>query len=301
MKTKLHILTEASGSRTSAYLIKAIQKAGHFSVGSDIDSDCFGRFIADDFVVVPRHGDDELWTIINKRLVEKGIDLVIPSFDETLLGWAERRETLQNGGTTVVVSPPDAVSVFVDKWKSYQFFRDVSVPTVATSLNQEYPLVKPRFGRGGSGVKIADKPVPMDGMISQEVASGREFTVDVLCTPESEPLYIVPRYRETVVGGKSLDSQVFHSPEIDKYVHRICAESKLQGPINIQGFLGDDESLVFIEVNPRIAGGMALGFAATENWINPTVEMFVRGNQWKPKSVKYGLKMKRYYAEVFVS
>jgi carbamoyl-phosphate synthase large subunit len=301
MKTKLHILTEASGSRTSAYLIKAIQEIGHFSVGSDIDSDCFGRFIADDFIVVPRHGDDDLWTIMQKRLVEKRIDLVIPSFDETLLGWAERRETLQHGGTTVVVSPPDAVSIFVDKWKSYQFFRDISVPTVSTSLNQEYPLVKPRFGRGGSGVKITDTPVLMDGMISQEVAVGKEFTVDILCSPESDPIYIVPRFRETVASGKSLDGRVFYAPEIDEYVRRICIESKLQGPANIQGFLGNDKTIVFIEVNPRIAGGMALGFAATENWINPIVEMFVHGKQWKPKSVKYGLKMKRYYAEVFVS
>jgi carbamoyl-phosphate synthase large subunit len=295
------ILTEASGSRTSAYLIKAIQDAGHFAIGSDIDSDCFGRFIADDFIVVPRHGDDGLWTVMKKGLVEKQIDVVIPSFDETLLGWAERCETLQRAGTTVVVSPPDAVSIFVDKWRSYQFFRDISVPTVSTSLNQEYPLVKPRFGRGGSGVKITDEPVSMDGMISQEIAVGREFTVDVLCSPKSDPIYIVPRFRETVVGGKSLDGQVFYAPKIDKYVRRICIESKLEGPVNIQGFLGNDESLLFVEVNPRIAGGMALGFAATENWINPIVEMFIHGTQWKPKPVEYGLKMKRYYAEVFVS
>ena len=300
IKTKLHILTEASGSRTSAYLIKAIQDAGHFSVGSDIDSDCFGRVIADGFIVVPRHGDDGLWTTMQKGLVEKQIDVVIPSFDETLVGWAERRETLRRAGTTVVVSPPDAVSIFVDKWKSYQFFREISVPTVSTSLNQEYPLVKPRFGRGGSGVNITDTPVSMEGMISQEVAVGREFTVDVLCTPESEPIYIVPRFRETVASGKSLDGQVFYTPEIDEYVQRICIEGKLRGPVNIQGFLDTDKSIVFIEVNPRIAGGMALGFAATENWITPIVEMFVNGNQWKPKPVKYGLKMKRYYAEVFV-
>jgi carbamoyl-phosphate synthase large subunit len=45
---------------------------------------------------------------------------------------------------------------------------------------------------------------------------------------------------------------------------------------------------------------MALGFAATENWIEPIVQNFWLGRAMKPKPVQFGLMMKRYYAELFV-
>ena len=80
---------------------------------------------------------------------------------------------------------------------------------------------------------------------------------------------------------------------------KISNNISFQGPINFQFMEDKNNNLFFLEVNPRIAGGMALGFAASENWISLIVENFIKKQNIKPKPIKFGLKMSRYYEESF--
>ena len=301
MKT-MRILTEACGSLVAAYLIRAIQDAGHIAVASDIDEENAGRYLADDFIEMPSVTDPDLWTKIECLLVKHRVDAVIPSFDDTLVGWAERREAWRDQlGVSVILSSTDTIRTFRDKWKTYCFFKGLGIRTPRTSCEQEFPLVKPRFGRGGQGVSVPAQKVDMDGMISQELLHGKEYTVDVLCDSSSAPIYIVPRRRLRVTSGKSVDGIVELVPGVVEPVRSICHAARLQGPVNMQLFIDENGSASFTEVNPRVAGGMALGFAATENWVPLLVNHFVDGRPICPGPVKYGLKMYRYYAECFIS
>lgn len=294
------VLTEASGSLVGGYLIKAIQDAGHIAVASDITTECAGRHLADDFIEMPRSNARDLWARIEQALASHQVDVVVPSLDETLVGWAERAEEFARRGTRVILSPPETTRVFRDKWLTYQFFAANGIPTPATSLQQEYPLVKPRDGRGAAGVRVTEEPVEMAGLISQELLTGTEYTVDIFCDREGAPVYIVPRRRLSVREGKSLGGIVEKNTEIEQHVRSICAATPFRGPINAQCFVSSDGAVRFTEINPRIAGGMALGFAATENWMRLIVDHFVNGKPIEPKPVRHGMKMMRYYAEVFV-
>lgn len=296
----LRIMTEASGSMTSGYLIRAINEAGYWCVASDIDDDCFGRYLAADFVRMPFKDDPEIWQQINDILLDKQINIVIPSLDETLIGWAERTGPFREQGVHIILSPPESVAICQDKWKTFQFFRDQGVPTPETSLEQRFPLVKPRCGRGAAGVKICADPVDMTGMISQELLEGVEYTVDVFCDRNSVPVYIVPRRRLNVREGKSTAGIVEECPQISRWVEAICRKLPFRGPVNMQCFVLTDGTVKFVEINPRIAGGMALGFAATENWVPLIVDNLIEGRPITPKPVAYGMRMKRYYAEIFI-
>ncbi|MGV3136463.1 ATP-grasp domain-containing protein [Brevibacillus agri] len=297
----LKILTEASGSMSAAYIIHAIQQAGHVAIASDIDPDCVGRYLATDFIRMPSKHDPNLWEKTLEKLVEHKVNVVIPSLDETLSGWAERQQQMAQVGIYTILSPVETVRTFQDKWKTYQFFIREGIPTPATSLEQTFALIKPRNGRGAVGVRVENSIVDMEGMISQEVVTGIEYTVDVFCDRESKPVYIVPRRREGVIQGKSTGGIVEKQPLIEEWVKKICRAIPFAGPVNMQCFLQENGEVQFIEINPRIAGGMALGFAATENWISLMVDHFINKKPITPKPIRYGLKMKRYYAEVFVS
>lgn len=297
---RYRFLTEASGSLTAGYLIASIQAAGHVCVGSDIDDSCFGSALADDFAVMPRASDPSLWQVIENILIDKNIDIVIPSLDETLLGWAERKNHFSALGVEVILSDPTSVAICQDKWLTYQFFADNGIPTPLTSLSQQYPLVKPRLGRGGVGVRVTDKPTQMDGLVSQELLAGIEYTVDVFCDRDSKPIYVVPRRRVNVKDGKSTAGVVECHDGIANWVRTICERLPFVGPINIQCFVLTDGTIKFVEINPRIAGGMALGFAATENWIDLIVRNMLHGQSLFPKLIADGLEMRRYYAEIFV-
>ena len=295
------ILTEASGSLVSGYLINAIKDAGHIAIASDIDDQCVGRYLADDFVQMPSKHDPDLWPKVAAILTEHGIDVVIPSLDETLLGWAKNKPQFAERGVEVIISDPPVIETFVDKWLAYRFFVDNGIPTPATSLSQDYPLVKPRNGRGGQGVGVVHERIDMAGMLSQALLEGEEYTVDVLCDKASRPLYIVPRRRIGVKDGKSTQGVVVRHEKIIEVVGALCKAAQFIGPINVQCFCCNDGTVKVVEVNPRIAGGMALGFAATENWISVLCDKLTDGQVYQTKPIKYGLRMMRYYAEVFVS
>ena len=297
----LNILVEASGSLVCGYMIDAIRRAGHRAVASDIDDRCVGRYLADDFALMPRVGDVDLWADVEGVLEKYRIDMVIPSLDETLVGWAERKEKFAQTGVIVCLSDADVVRTFSDKWLAHLFFQAHNIPTPDSSLEQIYPLVKPRFGRGGRGVGVVREPVTMDGLMSQEIVSGDEYTVDVLCASDGVPIYIVPRRRLGVREGKSTGGVVERQDSVIEIVRRLCAATRFVGPVNVQCFVQADGSVCVIEVNPRIAGGMALGFAATENWIPLLCDMFYDGRTPTPGPVLYGMRMLRYYAEIFVS
>jgi len=296
----MRILTEASGSLTASYLIKAIQTAGHQAVGSDIDADNAGYCLADDFIVVPPKTDPDLWGILEEELVTKKIDVVIPSLDETMLDWALRREYFLKMEIHVIISPEETIRICQDKWETYLFFQQTKIPCPLTSLKKDYPLVKPRLGRGSEGISITDADVPMEGMVSQQVIEGEEYTIDTFFNKDGVPVYIIPRKRIAIKNGKSTRGIVCRHDKIVHYINRMAQATRFNGPINFQCFDHHGE-LSFIEINPRIAGGMALGFAASENWIPLIVNNLIYRQSITPKPIKYGLKMVRSYAEHFIS
>jgi carbamoyl-phosphate synthase large subunit len=295
----MKILTEASGSMVSAYLIKSIQEIGHIAVASDLDMDCYAKQIADDFIIMPTIKDPELWEKMRVLLKKNKVDIVIPSLDETLYEWALNCEKFTKMGVNVILSEKRTIEIFQDKWLTYLFFRDNEIPCPNTSLNQEFELIKPRNGRGSQGIFRTKDQTNMDGNISQQFVEGTEYTIDVFCDMYSNPIYIVPRKRANIKDGKSTAGMVVKHEKIENWVKHICSVINFKGPINIQCIEEEDGGIKFIEINPRIAGGMALGFAATENWIKLIIDHFILGKEITPLKVKYGLKMMRYYSEVF--
>ena len=302
MEQVKNILVEASGSPVSAYLISAIKRAGHRAVASDISADCSGAYLADDFMLVPKHNDPELWQHIDLGLFEHKIDYVIPSFDRTLQGWAKRKQSFGERGVSVLISPEETINILSDKWNSYCFFKQHNIPCAATSLSPEYPVLKPRSGSGASGFQIQyddDKRRRSfdQSLISQEVMYGTEYTVDCLFGFDGTPIYIIPRRRINVSSGKSLEGITINHREVIQLVERVAKKIKFIGPTNFQ-FFDNEGDIKIIEINSRIAGGGALGFAASENWV-PLMLKICEGENIEPKGIRWGVKMMRYFSETF--
>lgn len=298
----MRILTEATGSLTTAYLINSIKEAGHKAIGSDISKENHGISLCDDFILMPSTKEPDLWDKTTNLLAEYNIDVVIPSLDETLIDWAKRKDHFKKKGVHVILSPEDTIQVFQDKWETFKFFQSIDLDCPRTSLDSDYPLIKPRLGRGSTGIYVHnfDSDIDMKGCISQELIKGKEYTVDCFFDQNGEPLYIIPRERLGVKEGKSTKGHTIRNERIKEEISYVAKKIKCYGPINFQLFITAEGDHKYIEVNPRIAGGMALGFAASENWISLIVDGLINGRQLKAKPVNYDLKMYRYYNEVFV-
>ena len=295
----MKIFTEASGSLVSVALINSLKNADLYVIASDIDQENVGGVLANKYLQVPRVNDPRLWKLTLDLLVENQVNLVLPSFDEMLYGWSTKNDWLRKHNIELILSPINTIKTFSDKWHTYLAFLDSALPSPKTSLQQIYPMQKPRIGRGSKGIIITEDPVNMNNMISQEIVKGTELTVDCLFDLEGRPIYIVPRMRLKTVDGKSIVSEVIEHNDVEQYILNLSQKYHFIGPVNIQCFV-DNNNIWFIEVNPRVSGGMALSWAATENWFKLWVDRIMVSKSFNSKPIKIGLKMYRYYAETFV-
>jgi len=299
-----NILTEAVGCLTAAYLIKAIKSAGYISFACDTNPNNAGRYLTDHFIQVPPCSSPVYLEKMYQVLKTYQIDVFIPSLDETLYAWSCCKKACSKKNCLILLSDPESIKICQDKWLTYNFFVGHGIPTPETSLEQKFRLIKPRLGRGGEGVFLSGdgEYVDMKDKISQEVLYGQEVTIDIFCEKSGCPVYIVPRRRIMVVKGKSVVSVTFESSEITKWVKKICSCAHFIGPINVQCFIDPKRGIIFTEINPRFASGMALSFAAThDNWVELIEKHFLKGKTIHPKPIDYNLQMFRYYDEIFVS
>lgn len=298
----MNFLIEASGSLTSGYIIKAIKDSGNRVIGSDIYDFNHAKVMCDDFILMPKYNDKNLWKKTSKLLDEYNIDIVLPSFDETLLGWSERVDFFKTKDIRVIISSVETIKTFQDKWIAFEFFKNLGILTPDTSLKSEFEIIKPRVGRGGSGIFLNDfkSEIDMKNMISQEKITGQEYTVDCFFDVNGVPIYIIPRKRLNVIDGKSSKGIVVKNSKIENIIKKISSTIGFKGPINFQFFVTEKNEVYILEINTRIAGGMALGFAASENWIELIIQNFINQKKIDPKKIKYGLKMSRYYDEIFI-
>lgn len=290
------ILIEAAGSIASNFMIKNIQESKNLACGSDISDFNAAKKICDDFIVFPKADDKNLWQKVEKLLIKHNVNIVIPSLDEMLLGWAKRVEYFKKMGIFVIVSPSKTVEICLDKYKTYKFFKSINIKTPKTEIYKRFEIVKPRFGRGAKDVFFYENQ--LNGYITQEKIYGDEYTVDCLFNNKGKAIYIIPRKRIDIKEGKSTKGITEFNAKIKQEILKISQNITFYGAINFQLFAHKND-IIFIEINPRIASGMALGMKASENWINLMIDNFIHNKNITPKSVKFGLKMARYYEEVF--
>jgi len=294
----MNVLVEAVGSHVLGTLLPYLRSVANNIVGLDIDPLAAGLYMVDHGYLVPRYSEPGCFDTLVEICRREEVELVFPSINEGLQEWANRRQALAKQGITVLISPPKTIAICQDKWETYRFFVANNIPTPRTSLQHEYELIKPRIGRGGSGIRRVQsgQPVNMEGSISQEFVEGQEFSVDALCDLDGNVIYIVPRKRLAVESGLSVKGQVIRDDVIEQYIRQILKSAKFVGPVDIQCFRTSEGALFFIEINPRIAGGLSLSMAATENWFELVVKM-LNGESVRPKPVKYGLLMLRYFSD----
>lgn len=298
----MNVLVEGIGSMVFSTQLKFYNDMGWNTVGVDVNNMSAGFNNVSKSYIVPRYTDVNCFEKVEDIIDKENIHLVFPSVNEGLLEWSKRKNYFyEKYKTRVIISNESTINICFDKWNTYNFFIDNNIPTPKTSLTLEYDLIKPRIGRGSVGIVNRDKlsrDFSMDGNISQEIVTGDEYTIDVLCDFNSNPIYIVPRKRLGVSSGLSVKGVTIYDDKIIQYCKIIVEKLKPIGIINIQCFK-DGDKISFIEINPRIAGGSSLSFSSTENWFK-AIERFIQGKTYIPKEIIYGRYMFRTFNDVII-
>ena len=203
------------------------------------------------------------------------IDLVVPTIDTDLLVLSENREKFEQIGTKVMISAPDKIRICRDKNNTSQFFVDCGLhaPMPVNDWREYkagYPaFIKPKDGSSSiNAFKVENKEElevyagQIEDYIVQPFVSGREYTIDIFCDWNGEPICIVPRERVQVRAGEVLKTQIYMDQTMIDEAKALCKAFKPCGPMTVQ-LIRDEQGIDwYIEINPRFGGGAPLSMKA---------------------------------------
>lgn len=207
---------------------------------------------------------------------DNSIDLLIPTIDTDLLILSEHKEEFEAIGTKVMISAPEMIRICRDKRFTADFFEKCGLksPQPVDSISQYkggYPcFIKPKDGSSSINafavnseeeLKTYVREVP--DYIIQPFIEGREYTIDMFCDYDGDPVYITPRERILVREGEVIKTIITADPQMVAEAKAIATKFHPCGPITVQ-LIRDSKTNTdyFIEINPRFGGGAPLSMKA---------------------------------------
>lgn len=204
------------------------------------------------------------------------IDLLIPTIDTDLLVLSQNAEKFDEIGTKVLISKPEKIAICRDKNYTADFFEFCGLKAPRTvndyqRYNGPYPcFIKPKDGSSSinafkveneSELKVYAEQI--GDYIVQPFIEGTEYTVDIFCDYEGNPLFITPRIRVAVRAGEVLKTEIAMDEKIIEECRKLIAGFQPCGPMTVQLIRQnktDDD--YYIEINPRFGGGAPLSMKA---------------------------------------
>lgn len=276
----MKILFTCVGRRVE--LLQAFREAAEFLklelilFGADVSDTAPALFFCDKKIVLPIIQDKNYIPLLLSICENEKIDALIPTIDTDLMLLAENKESFKKVGTQVFVSSPDKIAICRDKMLTADFFRSCNLKA-PTSLNEidKYDLgfpafIKPKDGSSSiNAYKVHNQTElktyagSISDYIIQPFINGIEYTVDVFCDLDGEPILITPRVRLNVRAGEVLKTKIRQDSLIVNETKKAISVFRPCGAITIQlirdSRTGED---FFIEINPRFGGGAPLSMKA---------------------------------------
>ena len=292
-------------------------------IGVDITEDAPALFFCDESRIVCKIREKEYIPQLLSICKKQRVDCLIPTIDTDLLLLAENKANFEAIGTKVLISAVDKVKLCRDKNYTADYFVSLGLksPLPVNSVEKyekalrlgtvSFPaFIKPKDGSSSiNAYKVenledlklyAEK---IEDYIIQPFISGREYTIDIFCDYEGNPIYITPRERLVVRAGEVLKTQIVQDDVMIQEMQTLIEDYKPCGQITVQLIRDEvtDEDY-YIEINPRFGGGAPLSMKAGADSAEALLKM-LNGNklEYKEKAARDGAIYSRFDQSVCVT
>lgn len=245
-------------------------------IGADITESAPALFFCDETRIVPRIRSAEYLPCLLSICKTEKVDCLIPTIDTDLLLLSEHKQQFEAVGTKVLIAASEKVRICRDKNYTADYFLSLGlkspkpVDTVEKYTGGFPAFIKPKDGSSSVDAYKVERAedlvmyaAKIGEYIIQPFVSGREFTIDVFCDYEGNPIFITPRERLAVRAGEVLKTRIHQDDRMIEEMKTLVADFKPSGQITVQ--LIQDESTgvnYYIEINPRFGGGAPLSIKA---------------------------------------
>lgn len=272
----MNILILSAGTRDKVvqYFKKEIDSNGKV-VATDCSNLAPAVYEADQFYLVPRITAPGYMDTVLDICKKEQIDGVFSLIDPELSMIAKERARFEDIGTTPIVSDYDLVETCFNKYKMYELFQKMNIPTAKCYVSKEefyaakeageifYPVfVKPVCGSASMHINKVSSDEELEGLFHmyedlmiQEFMDGTEFGADVyidMISGKVTSLFVKEKIK--MRAGETDKSVSIKDELLFAQIIRFAEEAGFRGMIDIDIFkIGD--IYYFSEVNPRFGGG----------------------------------------------
>lgn len=252
-------------------------------IGVDVSRDAPALYFCDKAEIVCKISDKAYIPSLLSICKRENIDCLIPTIDTDLLLLSESKHCFEEIGTKVLISRTEKVQICRDKSYTADYFISLglkspkpfnSVEKYEAELNlkkQTFPaFIKPKDGSSSINAYRVDNlddlklyAEKIRDYIIQPYISGKEYTIDIFCDYNGNPVYITPRERMAVRAGEVLKTRIAQNEIMIAEMQTLIKDFKPCGQITVQLIqdkkTGDN---YYIEINPRFGGGAPLSMKA---------------------------------------
>ncbi len=282
---KKKVLIFPAGSEIAFEIVNALKYSKFVELYGGTSTEDHSLFVYKNLIKgFPYVNEEGFLAYLNSVIEEYGIDYVYPAHDSASVYLALHREEIK---ATVVISDKETALICRDKRKTYEFFEGESfIPRFFNSPEEvtHFPVfIKPAVGQGSVGAKVVNDREELireseadSSIVMAEYLPGNEYTVDCLSDRNGKLLAVLPRVRNRIKTGISVNSRSCPlDAEIRKTAEKINSRLSFKGAWFFQ--LKKDREGVYklLEVSPRISGTMGLYRNRGINF--PMLTLFVFG------------------------
>ncbi len=225
-------------------------------------------------IVGKRWRDADLYEHLHEVCAANNIRVIVP-FVDAAVGVAAEFVKRYPGEVFAPTGTREQAELMFDKVAAAAEFERLQLPIPRTYHAGDPCLrliAKPRHGSASQGIRIVNSIEQLDDvlihandyLIQERIDNRRELTVDCYVSVLTGRITaVVPRVRNEVSGGEVSRTTVLHLPEADALVRRTLQATGLRGAVTVQLIQDlDDDSLMIMEINPRLGGGAVAAVAA---------------------------------------
>ncbi len=260
-------------------------------IGADITESAPALFYCDEQRIVPRIRDAAYIPSLLSLCENEAIDCLIPTIDTDLLLLSQHKKDFEALGTKVLIAAQDKIAICRDKNYTAGYFKSLGLysPEPVNDIHAYsggFPaFIKPKDGSSSIDAYRADDMESLAAFadkigdyIIQPFIAGREYTIDIFCDYEGNPVFITPRERLAVRAGEVLKTRITQDDVMIAEMQTLVADFKPSGQITVQ-LIRDDKTgdNYYIEINPRFGGGAPLSIKAGADSAEAVIKM-LRGD-----------------------
>ena len=178
-------------------------------------------------------------------------------------------------------------------------------------VKEDFPVfIKPKDGSSSiNAFKVVNQEElelyasKIKDYIIQPFIEGKEYTIDIFCDYEGNPVFITPRERVAVRGGEVLKTKIHQDDTMIEDMLRLVERFKPCGQITVQVIKqAETGKNYYIEINPRFGGGAPLSMKAGADSAKALLEI-LQGKKlsYHPYAARDGAVYSRYDQSVCVN